>query len=316
MKKKLKMLLLLITTCVLIVGGANVTTSYASGGRMRQGHTGAHTWVQTFRKGATCTAYGCVQYKCKYCGKTKKQAIKPLGHSYYVARRYSDYYTAGYNTYTCRRCGYVTKRSMGTPKLKLSSPTLVNVKRTNPTTVYVSWKKVKDAEWYYVYSSDGKYKHSYKSTVTHCSLTSISEGKSVTYYIRAVKYRGNCRTPNYSDKNNVAWSNATKINISSYYKPCKVSDVQFSYNNTYGTCVSFSYDKNSSRAQIDYCVNSNFKGGVKRIEVGTNRKWDDRNYKTYPIGFLKSGKYYVRIRLIRYDVGVYGDWYYTTMTVK
>lgn len=42
MKKKLKMLLLLITTCVLIVSGANVTTSYASGGRMRQGHTGAH----------------------------------------------------------------------------------------------------------------------------------------------------------------------------------------------------------------------------------------------------------------------------------
>lgn len=317
MKKKLKMLLLLLTTCVMIVSGANVTTSYASEVRMRQGHTGAHTWVQTFRKNATCTAYGCVQYKC-YCGKTKKQAIKPLGHNYSVARHYPTYFKEGYNIFTCRRCGHKVRTSMGKPKLQLNKPEIIFHKRISKEEYLVRVKNTQSVcNWYLTYNNTTGTTWMYpKSSGSYTDLKiKISEGYSCVYSIYSVYYRGNGSCPTWKGRDGVK-SNPVKVSISGYLKPNKVSGASFSYNHTTGTNVKFNYDTLANYVQIDYCLNSNFKGGVKRVEAKLPYSKASTSHFTVPIGFLKSGKYYVRMKVYRVNPTVYGDWYYTTMTVK
>ena len=61
-----------------------------------------HSYEETFRFDATCTAQGVVEYKCKDCGLEYNEILDALGHDFV-----GDY-TDTTHTGECRRCDYVS----------------------------------------------------------------------------------------------------------------------------------------------------------------------------------------------------------------
>lgn len=93
-----------------------------------------HVWTETSRTEPGCTSPGKVVYTCSWCGQTKSETLKALGHDWQVERTVQTLYDEngnvtqqGYTIYQCSVCGeqYKDADSTGPPDNTLNDGGLI-----------------------------------------------------------------------------------------------------------------------------------------------------------------------------------------------
>ena len=186
----------------------------------------------------TCTQDGKIAYTCIECGYSYEEVLPANGHTFVTYNTKSTYFSEGVNgKVACKDCGLVLNSGDEIAKKTLKTPKIKKIKTVDIDAVKITWKKVKNADGYYVYRKKGK---TFKKIATvennKYKDTGLAIGKKYKYKVKAyIKDDGKTATGKTDakvykisvnackkyeiDRNHYAFpiANREKVNVSSLY---------------------------------------------------------------------------------------------------
>ncbi len=135
----------------------------------------------------TCVKDGVIVYTCKDCGYSYEEVLPANGHQFETKNVKSTYFNEGVNgKIVCSVCGFVKENGGKIAKKHLKTPKIKKIKTIDIDTVKITWKKVKNADGYYVYRKKGKkFKKIDDVKKTTYKDSGLAIGKKYKYKIKA-----------------------------------------------------------------------------------------------------------------------------------